>query len=785
MDNQTRRILLERVKASGFPGSILDVFQNPAILDEYVAQQQQQQQPIVAQTPQEQEQGLGPAHAAGNFNQSMIFPNVQPGQSFNTMETKVPINIDKVDDQGNLVESYKAVPPGIQNFPTGPNRGMVIESPAEGYQTGGVRKYQTAGFDVERIMADMQYPGYTAPTVDIVDYKSDKQRKKEREELERSARILPSGAINSTFGPLDAAVGVAAGIPGLLVRGLQAGVPAVANALNAPAVVGSTTLPGITVGNVLGAAGAGYSTQQILDPSSELRTNPNAENILTTGLGFIGLPYKSAALSFADDLGQAGKYLTTQTPLKNAYKYNPWAFEPNPEAYYRMIGKEGYADALESGVIRPPQTSRIFDQGSQKYIDVPYPAYEEAYYNAQFPLDKRWYPQNKITINPKTGKPRRSSTSGYEGPYMTEVTGNSHLFENAENVAAYTGPNASQTVTYSKEFIPINTPGVKFYKEDWLRGYKQVPKPKTLPRSKTSYSIVRDSEGKIQFLDNETYRDALVTGKSNIVNYLSDPRYKAVVEGNQELANRLNMNRALPIQKEMGNAGLHDARVAKINQPITILDPRSLETKIIQGTNEGVQAQYSRNLDGSGFLTIPRVYDKTKTIKNVEHEALHHVYPNLGEGLPSFTPLEARKAKAVFKDNAALRKIEEENNIPFWYLDDVDELVPNSFDLANDLGIAKFQKYPGVESFKKMLESYTGGKKFIKDALKLDTPRDYKRAWDMLSGVRLGIIPAALTTGAAAATGQDTPQQKTGGVRTYLKGGLKNRVLYNKAKYKR
>lgn len=137
MDNQTRRILLERVKASGFPGSILDVFQNPAILDEYVAQQQQQQQPIVAQTPQEQEQGLGPAHAAGNFNQSMIFPNVQPGQSFNTMETKVPINIEKVDDQGNLVESYKAVPPGIQNFPTGPNRGMVIESPAEGYQKGG------------------------------------------------------------------------------------------------------------------------------------------------------------------------------------------------------------------------------------------------------------------------------------------------------------------------------------------------------------------------------------------------------------------------------------------------------------------------------------------------------------------------------------------------------------------------------------------------------------------------------------------------------------------------
>jgi hypothetical protein len=198
------------------------------------------------------------------------------------------------------------------------------------------------------------------------------------------------------------------------------------------------------------------------------------------GLASTGAPLVKTGISGARALPvvarQAGRYATTQTPLRNAWKLNPWAFKPNPEAYYRMIGKEGYADALESGVIRPPQTSRVFDQGSQKYIDIPIPAYEEAYYNAQFPLDRRWYPKNKITINPKTGKPRRHINSGYEGPYMAEITGNSHLFENGENVAAYTGPNASQTVTYSKEFIPINTPGVKFYKEDWLRGYKEVPK---------------------------------------------------------------------------------------------------------------------------------------------------------------------------------------------------------------------------------------------------------------------------------------------------------------------
>lgn len=143
MDNATRRDLLDRAKASGFPGSIIDAFaaydQGVDIVQQYVDQQQQAATtpPMqVAESPQEQEQGLRPAHEAGNVDQSMAFPNVQPNQSFNTQGMKVPINIDKVDNGGNLVESYKAIPPGIADFPTGPNEGTVIESPAR-MKTGG------------------------------------------------------------------------------------------------------------------------------------------------------------------------------------------------------------------------------------------------------------------------------------------------------------------------------------------------------------------------------------------------------------------------------------------------------------------------------------------------------------------------------------------------------------------------------------------------------------------------------------------------------------------------
>ena len=141
--NQTRRQLLDRVKASNFPGSILDVFkaadQGVDLVAEYEQQQMQEQQMQVANTPQEQQVGLREQHAMGNTDASMAFPNVQPNQSFNTVGMKAPINIEKINDQGHLVESYKNVPPGIQDLPTGPYKGTIIESPA-GYQTGGPKR---------------------------------------------------------------------------------------------------------------------------------------------------------------------------------------------------------------------------------------------------------------------------------------------------------------------------------------------------------------------------------------------------------------------------------------------------------------------------------------------------------------------------------------------------------------------------------------------------------------------------------------------------------------------
>ena len=142
--NETRRELLNRAKASGFPGSITEVFQAADqgidLIEQHQMQQQQEQEMQVANTPEQQETGLREQHAMGNTQASMAFPDVQPNQSFNTVGMEAPIDIQKIDNQGHLVESYKNVPPGIQDLPTGPSEGTIIESPAA-YQKGGLRNH--------------------------------------------------------------------------------------------------------------------------------------------------------------------------------------------------------------------------------------------------------------------------------------------------------------------------------------------------------------------------------------------------------------------------------------------------------------------------------------------------------------------------------------------------------------------------------------------------------------------------------------------------------------------
>ena len=141
-------------------------------------------------------------------------------------------------------------------------------------------------------------------------------------------------------------------------------------------------------------------------------------------------------------LKAAAKYATEKTALKNAYKLNPLAFKANPNAQYRMIGKEGLQDAIESGVIR--------NNPKGQYVkDAPY-------FSEGFPINGRQYKTSQAYGN-------------YGGPNMIEVTG--------ENFIKGVGPKSKSYITAPIDELKVNNPNVKFYKEDWLKGYKEVAKP--------------------------------------------------------------------------------------------------------------------------------------------------------------------------------------------------------------------------------------------------------------------------------------------------------------------
>lgn len=184
-----------------------------------------------------------------------------------------------------------------------------------------------------------------------------------------------------------------------------------------------------------------------------------------------GLGAKSAGQfvnNLANPLVGTGQFLTTKTPLKNAYKYNPWAFKPNSEAYYRVLGKEGLNDALESGVIRAnPKNIHPFSGE---------PIYDRPYFSKGVPFDRDW----KSPFKNKKGKQVVGSI--YPDETMVEVLGHNKFHKTGDLVTSPIGVLNS----FDK--------GINFYKRDWLRGYKEVPKPKQLPGSSNVNSVVNTAK---------------------------------------------------------------------------------------------------------------------------------------------------------------------------------------------------------------------------------------------------------------------------------------------------
>jgi uncharacterized membrane protein (UPF0127 family) len=124
--------IMKQAYSENYQGSITELI----MAEEAAAMQQDamiNQEAEIASTAMEQQVGLtqGPPRP-------MAFPNTG-GQDFNTMGMDYPIDIQGFDNEGGLVRSYEAVPPGIESIPMGPKVDTVIENPTQ-YKFGGITK---------------------------------------------------------------------------------------------------------------------------------------------------------------------------------------------------------------------------------------------------------------------------------------------------------------------------------------------------------------------------------------------------------------------------------------------------------------------------------------------------------------------------------------------------------------------------------------------------------------------------------------------------------------------
>jgi len=177
---------------------------------------------------------------------------------------------------------------------------------------------------------------------------------------------------------------------------------------------------------------------------------------LLYGVGKLGAKY----------LPQVGEYLTTQTPLKNTYKYNPWAFKPNPEAYYHRSPNLENIINQETKTLQgfgKSEAGKVFNETAGPRpgmgINLKKAANNRLFYSKGTPLDYGRY-------NP--------SGQGYEGPFMIEVD-NIPMLSASQGKTKSFAPSSLEGYAVSSRPVHINE--AKFYKEDWLKGYKEVPKP--------------------------------------------------------------------------------------------------------------------------------------------------------------------------------------------------------------------------------------------------------------------------------------------------------------------
>jgi hypothetical protein len=194
------------------------------------------------------------------------------------------------------------------------------------------------------------------------------------------------------------------------------------------------------IGQMTPMMGATRLFNTVRDPENNPYGIGQGNGFLANTLGTLGLigDALDVGVVTAPGVKVAGKYLTEQTPLKNTYKLNPFAFKPTEGMMYRGLGVEGMEDALASGVFRakqdiPPSMVGNFDMSKR---------FDKAYFSPKFDVADQ-YGQGYIAEVPRTASDWGKRYGKKEWSQIAQRD--------------------------------IPTTEGKILQKDWLKGYKEVP----------------------------------------------------------------------------------------------------------------------------------------------------------------------------------------------------------------------------------------------------------------------------------------------------------------------
>jgi hypothetical protein len=287
-------------------------------------------------------------------------------------------------------------------------------------------------------------------------------------------------------------------------------------------------VPGFTGHNIVNAAFATHGLKSIMDgsvtkPWKEAYRSGNpwnyanavTENAMTAMelAPLVGPGYKGAS--------EIGKYLTEETALKNASKYNPWRFKENPNSYYRQVF---YKNKIKNPLVtksmelnNDPKGTKAFLNANEDWVQTYTndPAAPITYHNyMRFPTNeslpffnkgKIYYGKSvKPSLEPELLLESKIPFKDYEDFYPAQQH---MMFINPEeaDIANTIVENRRVLSPFSKE--GHNLENYNLYQPHWLKGYKRVKSASINPRLATLDEVtISDLINKIP-LTNIEYTD--------------------------------------------------------------------------------------------------------------------------------------------------------------------------------------------------------------------------------------------------------------------------------------